>query len=65
MKERVEDMNGVWEMKKFVRDEGMKEITLRERLKLRLHCSVMARTRYTVTEMRDKHLYDGITTTNT
>jgi len=49
----------------FVRDELMKVITLPERLKLRLRSSVMARTRDTVTEIRDKHLYDGITSTNT
>jgi hypothetical protein len=52
-------------MKKFVRDEGMKEITFLERLKLRLRCSVMAQRRDTGTEIRDKHLYEGITSTNT
>ena len=53
MKELDEDINGTWEMKKFVRDDGMKEITLPERPKLRLRCSVMAKTRDTVTEVRD------------
>jgi hypothetical protein len=52
-------------MKKFMRYESMKEITLPERLKLRLRCSVMAKTRDTVTEIRDKHLYDDKTSTNT
>jgi hypothetical protein len=27
-----EDTNGIWEMNKFVRDEGIKEIALLERL---------------------------------
>ena len=50
---------------KFVRDEVLKGITLPERLKVRLRCNVVARTRDTVTEIRGKHLYDGITSTNT
>jgi len=50
---------------KFVRDEVMKDFTLPERLKLRLRCSVMAKTRDTVTEIRDKHLYNDMTSTNT
>ena len=58
-------MNGIWEMKKFVRDEGIKEITLPERLTLCLRSSVMAKILDTVTEIRDKHLYDGLTSTNT
>jgi hypothetical protein len=65
MKQGDEDMNGIWEMKKFVRDEGIKGITLPERLTLRLRCSVMAKIRDIVTEIRDKHLYDGIMSTNT
>jgi len=60
MKEGDEDMNGIWEMKKFVRDGDVKEITL-----LRPRCSVMAKTGDTVTETRDKHLHDDITSTNT
>lgn len=50
---------------KFVRDEVLKGITLPERLKVRLRCNVVARTRDTVTEICGKHLYDGITSTNT
>ena len=65
MKEGDEDMNGIWEMNKFVRDEGIRDNTLPKSLTLRLRCSVMAKIRYTVTEMRDKHLYDGTTSTNT
>jgi hypothetical protein len=53
MKELDGVIIGTWEMKKFVRDDGMKEITLPERLKRRLRCSVMAKTRDTVTEIRD------------
>jgi hypothetical protein len=52
-------------VKKFVRDEGMKEITFPERLKLRLRCSVMAKRRDIGTEIRDKHLYADVTSTNT
>jgi hypothetical protein len=53
MKELAEDINGTWEIKKCLRDDDMKEITLPERLRLRLRCSVMAKTRDTATETRD------------
>jgi hypothetical protein len=42
----------------------MKEITFLERLKL-LRCNVMAKRRDTGTEICDKHLYEGLTSTDT
>jgi len=65
MKKGDEGMNGIWEMKKFVGDEVMEGFSLPERLKLPLRCSVMARTRDSVTDIRDNHIYDGITSTGT
>jgi hypothetical protein len=57
-------MKGIWEMKTFVRDEGMKGITLCERPKLPARCSVLAKRRDTGTEIFNSHLCDGVTSTN-
>jgi hypothetical protein len=58
-------MNGIWGIKIFVKDEVMKEITLSERPKGPVRCSVLVKRWDTGTEVFNRHLCDGVTSTNT
>jgi hypothetical protein len=65
MREGDKDKKGIWERKKLVGDEDVKEVIFPERLNQRVCYSVMVRRRETLTEVRNKHAYGGVTSTKT